>query len=106
MKAASPAMDDYQAQDDMRTLTRAEEIKADAKRHGKALSHGKQQMTALQNVVQPDADDKLGVKEPGEGTRAEEAKDKKQAKNALPVRGSRAMGAAKRVAKVNRSAVI
>jgi hypothetical protein len=108
--AAIPAaMDDYQAQDDMRTLTRAEEIKADAKRHQKALSHGQQQMAALKNVVQPDADDKAGVKEKGEGTKAEEAQDAK-----LPKRGQRtatnaatkAMGAAKRPMKINRATVI
>lgn len=102
--AAAP-MDDYQAEGDFHTLTRAEEIKADAKRHEKAMSHGKQKVAAMQAVV-----------EPGEGTPAEERKDKAQGEvdAKLPKRGARttthvkvkAMSPTKRVAKVNRSAVI
>jgi hypothetical protein len=56
-----PAMDDYQAQDDVRTLTRAEEIKADKKRHGKAKAHAKKMLSQLQSVSgksDNDADDK------------------------------------------------
>jgi hypothetical protein len=44
-------MDDYQAQDDLHTLTRAEEVKADAKRHARALEHGKKKVAAMQAVV-------------------------------------------------------
>lgn len=117
MKLAPATMvgpDDYQAQDDMRTLTRAEEIKADAKRHAKAMAHGKQQMAALQNVVKPDADDVPGKKEAGEGTPAEEAEDAKMAKQALPKRGQRTATNMKnagfrvtqRGPKANRSSVI
>lgn len=85
---------DYQAQDDLHTLTRAEEIKADSKRHDKALAHGKSKAAAIQAVV--------------EGSPAEEAMDAKQA---LPKRGQRAathkaMGAAKRTPKVNKASVI
>jgi hypothetical protein len=102
--AAAP-MDDYQAEGDFHTLSRAEEIKADAKRHGKALAHGKQKVAAMQQVVAPDADDKPGVKEKGEGTPAEEAADKK-----LPKRGARTATnratATKRPVKVNTSSVI
>lgn len=103
LTAAAP-MDDYQAQDDMRTLTRAEEIKADAKRHQKAMAHGKQAMAAMKAVVQPDGDDVPGKKEPGEGSKAEEAKDAKMAKKApMSMKGLRV---AQRTPKVNRSQVI
>jgi hypothetical protein len=108
MKATAQAapMDDYQAQDDMRTLTRAEEIKADAKRHGKAMSHGKQQMSALQNVVGEGAADAAADKKekggPAEGSKAEEAEDKKEAKMPAMPMGK----VAQRAPKANKASVI
>ncbi len=102
MKTVTPAMDDYQAESDFHTLTRAEEVKADAKRHEKALAHGKGKVAAMQAVVEPDADDKAGVKEKGEGSAAEEAADAKMAtKKAAP-----GLRVTKRAVKVNRSSVI
>lgn len=103
--AAAAPMDDYQAQDDMRTLTSAEEIKADAKRHGKALSHGKQQMSALQNVVGEGAGDKDagGLKE---GSKAEEALDAKEAKGKKAPVAMKGLRVAQRVPSRNSSRVL
>ena len=48
-KAQLP-QDDYQAQDDVRTLTRAHEIRNNPKRHKAAKAHAKKQLAALQAV--------------------------------------------------------
>jgi hypothetical protein len=89
--AAAP-MQDYQAEDDFHTLSRAEEVKADAKRHAAAIAHGKGKVAAMQAVVEPDADDKKPLPKRGART-ATHAKVK-------------AMGPATRVPRVNSSRVI
>lgn len=43
----------YQAEDDCRTLQRAEEIKADAQRMKHVTLHAKKQMSALAKVAKP-----------------------------------------------------
>lgn len=51
-KAAVPAgMDDYQAQDDMRTLMQAHEVRSDPKRHAAAKAHAKKKLAAMQRVA-------------------------------------------------------
>lgn len=42
---------EYQAEDDCRTLLRAEEIKADKERHKAALKHAKEKAKALDKVT-------------------------------------------------------
>lgn len=42
---------DYQAEDDFRTLQRADEVRSDRGRHTKALGHGKKQMKSMQRVI-------------------------------------------------------
>ena len=42
---------DWQAEDDFRTLQRAEEVKSDKDRHGRALAIGKQQVMAARKVI-------------------------------------------------------
>jgi hypothetical protein len=49
--AAAGSMDDYQTQDDMRTLMRAHEIKSDPKRHAKAKAHAKAQLGKMKAVA-------------------------------------------------------
>lgn len=41
---------DYQAEDDMRTLARAEEVKKDPKRYKAALAKAKEKMAELQSL--------------------------------------------------------
>lgn len=49
---AAPAYEDkWRAEDDMRTLTRAAEIKADPKRYKAALTLAREQMKALAEVT-------------------------------------------------------
>lgn len=43
--------DDYQAQDDARTLIRAEEVRGDKQRHGKAHKHLKKQHEAIKRAM-------------------------------------------------------
>lgn len=47
---------DYQAEDDCRTLTRAEEIKMDKGRHSRARKHAAKQAKAHARVAGKDAD--------------------------------------------------
>lgn len=55
---AVPSMDDWQAQDDLRTLARAREIKADAKRMAAVRKLAEQQMVAAAAVAaDADSDD-------------------------------------------------
>lgn len=42
---------DYRAEDDFRTLQRAEEVRGDTARHGRALGHGRKQMAAIGRVM-------------------------------------------------------
>lgn len=44
-------MDDYQAQDDAGTLSKAQEIKSDPKRHGAAKKHAKAKAKKLMAVA-------------------------------------------------------
>lgn len=44
-------MDQYQAEDDFRTLERGEEVRGDADRHQRALAHGRKKVAAIQRVV-------------------------------------------------------
>lgn len=43
--------DDYQAQDDARTLTRAEEVRAEPKRHKAAQKHLRRQHRAIKAAL-------------------------------------------------------
>lgn len=55
---AVPSMDDWQAQDDLRTLARAREIKADSKRMAAVRKLAEQQMVAAAAVAaDTDSDD-------------------------------------------------
>lgn len=42
---------DYKAEDDFRTLQRAEEVRGDAARHTRALGHGRKQIATITRVV-------------------------------------------------------
>lgn len=74
-RAVVAPVDDYQAQDDMRTLMRAHQIKSDPKRHSAAKMHAKSQLAAMQKVMDTDeaADRKQGVRE---GSRRDVKTDK------------------------------
>jgi hypothetical protein len=48
--AGAQPMDDYQAQDDVRTLVRAHHITKDKKRHVAAKHHARKQLRALQAI--------------------------------------------------------
>ena len=53
-KSTGIGMDkDWQAEDDMRTLARAEEIRKDPKRHKAALAKAKEKIAELQNLQTP-----------------------------------------------------
>lgn len=61
-KATAPktiAMDDWQTEDDLRTLSKAEEIKQDPKRYKAALAMAKSKIKALADL-QADASDDAG----------------------------------------------
>lgn len=47
----SKTEEDYAAQDDFRTLSRAEEVKSDPARHGRALKHGAKQIQTITRVI-------------------------------------------------------
>lgn len=47
----SKRMQDYQAEDDFRTLERSEEVRGDSARHGRAISHGRKKVSAMQRVM-------------------------------------------------------
>lgn len=47
----SKSEQDYRAEDDFRTLQRAEEVRMDKSRHGRALQHGAKQMTGMQRIM-------------------------------------------------------
>lgn len=103
--AAGAPMDDYQAQDDLRTLTQAESIKGDPKRHQKALSHGKQKVADMKAVLGegPGDADAGGLKE---GSKAEEALDAKEAAGKGKPHPMKGLRVAQRPAKRNSSKVI
>jgi hypothetical protein len=42
---------DWQAEDDFRTLQRAQEVKSDGERHSKAIAHGKKMVAASRKVL-------------------------------------------------------
>ena len=42
---------DYRAEDDFRTLERAEEVRGDSQRHGRALDHGRKKIAAVGRVL-------------------------------------------------------
>lgn len=42
---------EYQADDDLRTLERAEEVRTDPTRHSRAQAHGRKKITAMQRVL-------------------------------------------------------
>ena len=42
---------DYRAEDDFRTLQRAEEVRSDKGRHTRALGHGRKSMTQISRVI-------------------------------------------------------
>ena len=42
---------DYQAEDDFRTLQRADEVTSSKDRHTRALAHGKKQLKSMSRVV-------------------------------------------------------
>lgn len=46
---------DYRAEDDFRTLQRAEEVRGDGARHGRALGHGRKQLSAITQVMRKSA---------------------------------------------------
>ena len=51
MSDTSPEVDlDFEAEDDVRTLVRAEEIRKDKPRLKRAMKKAREQMTALENV--------------------------------------------------------
>lgn len=49
----TPSESDWRAEDDMRTLARAEEIRKDTKRHRAALAKAKEKIAELQNLQTP-----------------------------------------------------
>lgn len=51
MAHREPDADDYAAQDDARTLVRAEEIRGDKRRHAKAHKHLKRQHEATRRAI-------------------------------------------------------
>ena len=57
--AKATAPDDWQTEDDLRTLSRAEEIKQDPKRYKAALAMAKSKIKAL-NDLQADASEDAG----------------------------------------------
>lgn len=42
---------DWEAEDDFRTLQRADEVHADRDRHRRAIGHGKKQMKSMARIV-------------------------------------------------------
>jgi hypothetical protein len=50
MAPSAKPYDNYQAEDDVRTLTRAHSIRSDKKRHGAAKKEAKRQLAALSQV--------------------------------------------------------
>ncbi len=51
--AAAMPMDNYQAQDDVRTLARAHEIKSDKPRHAAAQKHAMSELEKMRAIGQP-----------------------------------------------------
>lgn len=49
----SKSEQDYRAEDDFRTLQRAEEVRGDKDRHTRAQSHGRKQISAMSRVLKP-----------------------------------------------------
>ncbi len=42
---------DYRAEEDFRTLERAEEVRGDGSRHTRALAHGRQKVASMARIV-------------------------------------------------------
>ena len=47
----SKSEQDYRAEEDFRTLERAEELRADKSRHERAVAHGRKRLSAMSRVV-------------------------------------------------------
>lgn len=47
----SKSEQDYRAESDFSTLQRAEEVRGDTSRHGRALAHGRKQVAAISRVM-------------------------------------------------------
>ena len=47
----SKADQDYRAEDDFRTLQRAEDVRLDTTRHARAQAHGRKQILAMSRVL-------------------------------------------------------
>lgn len=47
----SKEQQDYRAEDDFRTMQRAEEVRGDSARHTRALAHGRKQLGAITKVM-------------------------------------------------------
>lgn len=43
--------DKYRAEEDFRTLERAEEVRGDKDRHGKAMDHGRERISAMHRIM-------------------------------------------------------
>lgn len=49
----SKSEQDYRAEEDFRTLQRAEEVRGDKDRHTRAQTHGRKQISAMSRVLKP-----------------------------------------------------
>ena len=47
----SKSEQDYRAEDDFRTMERAEEVRSDKARHERALAHGRKRVVAMARVM-------------------------------------------------------
>lgn len=50
-KARIQTEQDYRAEDDVRTLERAEEVRADAGRHARAQGHARKKLTSMARIA-------------------------------------------------------
>lgn len=50
-KADKQREQDYRAEDDFRTLQRAEEVRGDRGRHDRAIAHGRKQVAVITRVM-------------------------------------------------------
>ena len=58
---ASPMKDDWQAKDDARTLSSAEEVRSDSKRHGKATRELRKSHKALSKALARNSSRRGGI---------------------------------------------
>lgn len=77
MPSAMP-MDNYQAQDDVRTLARAHEIKSDKKRHAAAQKHAATEMEKMRAIGMPMDGKTIEGKEKGKPDAEDRAEMKKK----------------------------